>query len=566
MSGRRRALPTIAWEAESAWRELLGPDAATALPLDAWLRDGRAAIVKRGAGRTVYRVDFAERSFFLKHLRHGGLRQAIKQWFRPGACRREFEKARELARRGVPAVAPLALGERRRGGRLHDSYLVTAAVPNARSLDEVLEECPAVNQASRSGTRRPALLSATARLCAVAHAAGVFHDDLHGGNILVRNDEADPAVAPQLFLVDLPGVELSQSLDRRRTRDSLAMLCAGFLRRTSSAERRRFVREYVAARRDLQIADERAFATEIYAAAIVHARRVAERRDKRVWADNRDFYRLRTSAGEAHAVRELSPALVEQWLERPAALWQAHVDRPVKLSVGSLVVEAELVGETRTIPAAVKRLRPKTWWKAVADRFRRGRAREAWHRGHALLARGIPTARPLAVYESHRSSRSESYLVTEWLEGACDLHLYGWELVGRTAEARRRRIRQVAAAAGKVVGRLHDAGFTHRDLKGNNLLARESADDVELFLIDLDGLRHGGRPTRAACCKNLTRLALSAEMHPWVSRSDRLRFLRAYMKQQSTPSDGGWKSWWRETAKHVVAELAKLRAGGKAVT
>jgi tRNA A-37 threonylcarbamoyl transferase component Bud32 len=571
----------VLWEARPEWRDVVAAGGTSALPLERWLREGRAAVVKRGAGRVVYRVDLPHRSFFLKHLQIAGGLPALKQWFRPGACRREYERAQELARRGVPAVAPIALGERRRGARLIESFLVTEAVPQACSLDEYLAtQLPRVAVAARSGVRRR-LIEAAAQLCARAHAAGVFHDDLHGGNILLRIDtcraaaDAAPSmgaaspgtgIEPQLFLVDLPGVELSTSLDAARTCRSLAMLCAGFLDRTSNADRLRFWRTYCAHRTDLVVDDPQAFAAEIRTAALAHARRIAARRDKRAWADNRDFFRVTTADGAAHAVRDLPRSLVEQLLHEPNRLWQAHVDRPVKLSVGSLVVEAELPTLAGPRHVAVKRLRPKNWLKTVASWFRRGRAPEAWYRGHALLARGIPTARPLVVYEPRRNPGHHGFLVTEWLTDAEDLHLYAWDLAKRPAAERRRRIREVAEAAGKIIGRLHDQGFTHRDLKGNNLLVREMDGGVEMFLIDLDGLRQGSRPTQRACCKNLTRIALSAEMHPWVSRTDRLRFLRAYLRRYAADSAHDWKPWWRETARHVAAALQEFRAAGKVVT
>ena len=564
------------WEVVAEWRDaILGGDG---LPVERWLREGRATAVKRGAGRTVYRVDLPHRSFFVKHLRDAGLLRSLKSLFRTDACRREFDKARELARRHVPAVIPIALGLQKRGWWGKESFLVTEAVPAACSLDEYVDEIlPRLPHPRRIFAWRQ-LLEAAAKLCAAAHEGGVFHDDLHGGNILVRRTSTGPephfetplsapqeAAAPKLFLVDLPGIRLTGPLDEARSRDSLAMICAGFANRMSDADRVRFWRTYLAARPSLAVDDAWRSACAVREAAVRHGRRIVRQRDKRAWADNRDFYRLHGTSGTAHAVRDLPPTMVEQLLRTPERLWQDNIDRPVKLSHGSLVVEAELTLADRTIPVAVKRLRPKSLGKALALLFRRGRAPEAWYRGHALLARGIPTARPLVVYQPAGARLfREGFLLTEWLTGAQDMHLYGWDLATRDVRERTRRARAAASVLGRLVGRLHDQGFVHRDLKGNNLLLRDRGEEVEAFLIDLDGLRQRRQVPFAACTKGLTRLAVSAEMHPWLSRTDRLRFLRAYLRQMAE-NRRTWKTWWRALSTALDAALAEIRAAGKPI-
>lgn len=557
----------VRWEVLVAGRELISAGDAD-LPLARWLRDGQGTAVKQGAGRVVYRLDLPHGSYYVKQVRQAGAVQWLKRRLRGGACRREFEKARELTRRGVPAIAPLALGERSRGFWSCDDYLITAAVPQACSLDEfVAGVLPKFTRVEQAVLRRR-LVDAVARLCAAAHDAGVYHDDLHGGNILVRGDTCHPnsAEPPQLFLVDLPGVELSAPLDAARTCANLAMLCAGFWNRTTDTERRRFWKTYAAARATLSLPDADAFADQIRAAAAEHGRRILDGRDKRVWGDNRDYYSLHLPNGIAYAVRDLPRPLVERLLRDPDELWHSQADRPLKISFGSLVVAAELTdpttGASRSV--VVKRLRAKSFWKRCADAFRRSRALQAWYRGHALAARGILTARPLVVYEPCGAG-GDGYLITERLVDAQDVHLYAWGLAQRSESERRRRVRQACDVLGRLIGRLHDQGFTHRDLKANNLMVRETPAGLEAFLIDLDALRHGSRSTQKVCARDLTRTALSAEMHDWVSRTDRLRFLRSYLKQYSPQSRGDWKPWWRTIAEQVREELQEIRRAGRSV-
>jgi len=78
--------------------------------------------------------------------------------------------------------------------------------------------------------------------------------------------------------------------------------------------------------------------------------------------------------------------------------------------------------------------------------------------------------------------------------------------------------------AARVVGRLHDEGFTHGDLNERNLLMDEQG---RFFLIDLDALELSSRP-RAAL--DLGRLARDMSRHAQVTRAHREAFLRHYCR------------------------------------
>jgi hypothetical protein len=83
-------------------------------------------------------------------------------------------------------------------------------------------------------------------------------------------------------------------------------------------------------------------------------------------------------------------------------------------------------------------------------------------------------------------------------------------------------------------------------------------------LIDLDGLRQLRRVPFSLCVKGLTRLAVSAKLHPWISRTDHLRFLRRYLRQMPD-NRRTWKSWWREVERSLDAALAVIRVAGKPI-
>jgi tRNA A-37 threonylcarbamoyl transferase component Bud32 len=188
-----------------------------------------------------------------------------------------------------------------------------------------------------------------------------------------------------------------------------------------------------------------------------------------------------------------------------------------------------------------------------------------WRLGHALIQRGIATARPILVCQPKRGLLPrDSYLATAWIEHAQNLHLYGWALARREPGERERRARHTAESLGRLLGRMHAWNVAHRDLKGCNLVAVEQPNSVDACLIDLDGVRLKRRLSRRERADNLSRLAASVHAHPWVSNTHRLRFLRAYLAVLGK-STGDWKDCWREIAVRSAREIERLQQLGKPV-
>lgn len=512
-------------------------------------------LVKRGNNRAIYRVDLPAGSLYVKHHRSTGWRDFFRQLFRGSTSRREFDKATELRDRQVPTIQPVACGETRQHGFIREHVLVSAAISDATTL---ADELTALRQQGR-GVRRPclvALATSLAGLCAAAHRAGVYHNDLHAGNILVRRSAQGEL---ELFIVDVPSVRLSGPLGWRRSRQSLAMLLAAMHLYAPRLAVRRFWETYVKARPELPRNDLDSQADRIIVQAQRAAHRVLSSRDDRCWGGNREYSRLCTALGRAYATADLAPATVERLLADPQELLRRNRDQPLKLAHGSVVVRGELPTAQGFLPVAVKRIRPRAGLKWALALCGRNVAARSWRLAHALRIRGITAARPLALVIPRRSWRCESYLLTEWIAGSQNLHLWGWELVGRAPEVRSRLAGRCAAQLGALVGRLHAWRFSHRDLKGCNLIVTEQGADVECHLIDLDGVRQFRRLPIERRAADIARLAASAALHSWLPRSARARFLAAYRRQQPGTLDWRALKWALERAEQF--ELSRSRAG-----
>jgi tRNA A-37 threonylcarbamoyl transferase component Bud32 len=280
-------------------------------------------------------------------------------------------------------------------------------------------------------------------------------------------------------------------------------------------------------------------------------------------ANNRDFKRTRGEAGVICAVRDLPDAACNAILHNPKRLLRDSIHRPLKIGPISLIVRGVLPLDGGPIEIVYKRARPRNWLKALADRFRRGRATRAWYLGHALLSRGIPTARPLLACEPrHPRFWRESYLATQWIDGAEDLHRWGRRVAAQPETQRLRLAAHCAETLGRLLGRMHAQQISHRDLKGNNVLIVEGDGEMWPWLIDLDGVRIHRRISAARRAADLARLATSAEAHPWITRTIRYRFLRVYAEQFPRGAVE-CRSLWRAIAARTGRLIRRKRREGK---
>jgi tRNA A-37 threonylcarbamoyl transferase component Bud32 len=519
------AIDGVRWSFASAGRDFLSDDD---LQLSHQLKAGRATVVKDGKHRTVYRLSLQSGDVYWKVCRLYGPRAWWRDFFRGPKAKLEFDRARELADRGVPTVEPLACG--RMGGFWPPaSHLITRALDATTPLDDYLLVHP---PQLPEGRRRLAV--ALAKFMAKLHDAGVTHPDLHPGNLLVR-DRGDGL---EFFLIDVHDVRLGPPLDRAARRANLTMLNRWFQIRASRADRLRFWRAYAGP--DGSPEDDRQIERDTERSILG----LWSSRDIRCRRANRHFQKVSAPGVRGFAVREMDAGMLHAFIADPDEPFGRPEAVVLKDSRSATVCRLAIPGVSA--PLVYKRFRVTEWTDPFANIFRRSGAMRSWTAGNSFIDRGLPTPRPwLVLHRQRLGVPTVGYLLCEEVPDARHLD----EVIPTADRTARRELTERLA---RWVRLMHERGASHRDLKAANILVTAAG---ECQFIDLVGVRLRRNVGRALRVRDLARLNASFVSSPGVSRTDRLRFLRVYLLW-GLRGPAGWKEWWSQIA---LATRDKIR-------
>ena len=554
----------LRWQVSSAFGATLRRVSATFWqnPADqAW------QVIKRNPVRTVYRAEIAGRSYFLKYYFQRGWRHQLKAWLRPGGCRAEWRSALFARAHEIPAVVPVAACFELTVEGRPAALLITEAAEPAENLSDFWKVLQTDEQPRRRRADMHALIEHLAALIARAHQAGLEHTDLHAENVLVQR------IARQQYkplLVDLQGARIGVPVPDRAVVRNLAQLNQWFRRHASLAHRLRFLRSYLRYREELEYRlpharpltlDFRSLVKAIEREAIRHAARLARQRDRRAMRSGRYFTKVRLPGGwRGMAYRgskrdlDYSPA---SRFQLPRQWWEKQLRKTSLLNNGHAYKESHSADVRRVVfpvdaetqlAAVFKRPRPRNWRRRLRMWLGVSRSRRGWQTAHRLLNRHLPTPRPLAFMERRKwGVVQDSFLLTELVDGAIDLEAFlKREHVARARRGWHRLKRELVALVASRLRDLHAAGIRHRDCKASNLLIVDD-ERCDLLWTDLDGLQLVGTVRREHVDRALVRLGVSVAACPGITRTDQVRFLKAFERAFGLPPTA-----WRETLRRLV--------------
>ena len=437
---------------------------------------------------------------FFKRDKTKGWTERMKYLFSPSRGRKEFLIASQLERRNLNIPKPLGWMERVRRGLVRESYYLSEAIGTGVSF---------IEEAAKS--KGPHSMMELALAVRKFQEAGLFHQDLHGGNFLRDGNS--------LFLIDLHRARILKrvSLDQRLW--NVAHLFHSLRSMWGEGEQLQFLDRYYEGRLDDSQKRE-VLHEKIHPVMDRLQKRQWRSRTKRCLKESTEFT-IQKEKGICYFHRK------DFAMDRLKRLMAGHRDL-VKKSPSSLIKNSPEVvvsimndGGERI---CLKQFCYPHFWGRMKEHFRRSKGLKSWLAANGMRARGLPSLKPLAFVERKNwLGLKESVLFMEALSNDQEMDRYilkGFEDLNR----KKLFIKTFA----RWLDGLHKMSLFHRDMKTCNILVSERGETWDFHLLDFEDLLVGEKVNRKKLFRNF--LQLNTSTPKVMTKIDRYRFFKEYLR------------------------------------
>jgi tRNA A-37 threonylcarbamoyl transferase component Bud32 len=474
-------------------------------PEDFLLNNPPQRLLKESPVRTVSIISGPHGELFLKKYKTRGVKERLKYFLLPSKAQKEWVMAHCALSKGILTPPPLAMAERRKGWFLKDAFFVTQAISPSSPLIELIVE-----------GRHENLLARAARLIRGAHEAGLLHQDLHAGNILVGGEER------QLYLIDLHRSRFEGSISKKRRLWNLAQFLYSLRGWLSAEDNKAFLQRYDAEADTFKEGFEEGLRKVERLEERIY-RRHMKSRTKRCLKSSGGFYVVTKDGWRIWARRGWKIEELLKVIKEHKNIVVRGKDGLIKDDRRTAITLFDYV-KTRI---CVKEYRYRGVLRHLKGSFRRSKARRGWLMGNGLVVRGIAGIMPQALVERRgHGLRREAFLIMESPPGYCELDRY---MVQSFEDSPHRRLKKrpfLKALAGFMAA-LYEIKISHRDLKTCNIMVQEEQDNWNFGLVDMDDIQLDKKVRDKKLLKTLIQLNTSTPL--FIDMKDRIRFLVHYL-------------------------------------
>lgn len=532
-----------------------------------WLNSNLVKTIKSGSHRSVYQIQLPGMDIHLKHNRISGPRAFFRECLRSTKAKNEFQMALGLLSLGIPTAVPMAFGTS--SGFLPDSFIITHTLENSIPLNDYWESLQNQNWQA-SWDNRHELIKALAIFLASLHRKGVVHTDLHPGNLMVQIQQQKPS---RIIMLDLHPVRIHNMRVPWEIRlENLAMLDRWAALHASLTDRMRLWDYYTKEVGEFEGANTFPFHDKYWLKKQVVIMKALESNanlklwysfDRRCMGNNRRFKMFRHNTIKGHHVADLGKECLIDLVNLQAESEGSKQLKILKKSKSSEVRALTIKDGAIKKNIIYKKIFATKLLDPLLSLFRQDGTSRSWTMGHALLIRQLPTPRPLAMWHTHfMGLKVHGVIITEEIPDAIDLPRYLIKIDQLDEPRKTEALRSIVEKIAHLVRKMHDLSVSHRDLKSPNLMVSEKEGTIKIWLVDLVGVRTHTRLSDERKAQNLARLNSSFVNSKQISNTEKLRFLRQYLRW-GMEGPFAWKTWWRKIGRLTGLKIAKNQRSGR---
>jgi len=440
-----------------------------------------------------------QRTFFKRDKTKGWF-ESFKYVFLPSKGRKEWFIAHQLQKRNLNIPKPLGWMERIHRGFVKESYYLSEAIGSGVSL---------IEDSAKLGNSF--LILELAKTIKKIHQGGLFHKDLHAGNLLWDGES--------IFLTDLHGAKIVRNLSLKQRLWNLSLLFHSLRAIWGEEDQSIFMDAYFEGEPFYSQKKEE-FRKKVHVWMDHLQKRQWQSRTKRCLKESTEFS-LQKGKGVCYYHRRDFP--LEALEKRVEEHLRLTLERPSALAKYSPNVTISII-ENGGKKLSVKNYRPLKIWDRFKEHFRRSRGLKAWIAGNGLKARGIPSLRPLGLVEKRdwQGLRESSFLM-EVSEADQEVDRY---IIKSLKDFTERR--SFIKAFVQWFSQCHKMGVYHRDMKTCNILVSKDGGTWNFHLLDLEDVRLDKKVREKELFK--TFLQLNTSTPKIITTTDRFRFFKEYLR------------------------------------